>query len=102
MADALHRGSRLSPAVAPTHESSWVNSSPHALDSEPACKGKGSCPATRPRMTPAPHDPWCPPIALPTPTPIIMLTKDMDGFKLLETVGLELDLPVISESSQAD
>lgn len=26
---------------------------------------------------------------------------DMDGFKLLETVGLELDLPVISESPVA-
>lgn len=24
---------------------------------------------------------------------------DMDGFKLLETIGLELDLPVISEAS---
>jgi hypothetical protein len=42
------------------------------------------------------------PSPTPPPTPIIMLTKDMDGFKLLETVGLELDLPVISESSQAD
>lgn len=27
----------------------------------------------------------------------MLLLTDMDGFKLLETVGLELDLPVISE-----
>jgi hypothetical protein len=30
--------------------------------------------------------------------PACLPRADMDGFKLLETVGLELDLPVISES----
>lgn len=30
-------------------------------------------------------------------TECLVCAADMDGFKLLETIGLELDLPVISE-----
>ena len=28
---------------------------------------------------------------------LLLLTADMDGFRLLEQVGLEMDLPVISK-----
>lgn len=31
------------------------------------------------------------------PSTLHPILADMDGFKLLETIGLELDLPVISE-----
>jgi hypothetical protein len=30
----------------------------------------------------------------------VLFFADMDGFKLLEAIGLELDLPVISEPQQ--
>lgn len=59
----------------------------HVSAHAPAVRAHARRPACVPLTRPA--RPPCAPARAPT---------DMDGFKLLETVGLELDLPVISES----